>query len=564
MHSTRRAGASIVALALATFFGRSLAAQIILGPGESAVPVPRGVIRTTMFVDIAHYDERFRTDGKAEPLGTDFNLASLDPRTLPSLLAPQERLRTITGRTDLTLTLGRIGVTEDARITTIPLQAELGLTRRISILAMMPIVRTRTTVSLATGDDATGANASYNPQLVTATTAAATAANRLVQTQVAGARDALDLLLERCRDDPATDARCGKVLSESAAVEALTASATTVALALAETYGGGTAPPAEFVPLAGSELQAEVDARLAELSSSFAAYLGGPTPITARPFAALGPLTASQAQTAFANEFFGAHSIRSIDRIGIGDVEFGARFLLFDGVSGATPSGDRRFGVRLAVSPVFRVGTAPPDAPINWFDIPLGDAQNDIEVRGYADVVVGRHFSASFIGRYAMQLPDEELMRIPDAPGDVYLPRFREQLVRRDLGDFFEVEARPRYVFRDYLAISGLYLYRHKSEDRHTGQFVVPAVETGGLGEITLDASTLDAKTEAIEHRAGLGITFSSVPAFQRRRSRLPLEVSFMHVQSVRGLGGRTPKLQSDQVHLRFYTRIFGAPESAK
>jgi hypothetical protein len=555
----------MVALAFATLLGGgSASAQIILGPGESAVPVPRGVVRTTMFVDLARYDERFRTDGKAEPLGTDFNLESLDPRTLPSLLAPQENLRTITGRADVTLSLGRIGVTEDARVTTIPLQAELGLTRRISIFAMMPIVRTRTTVSLSTGDDATGANASYPPERGEATEIAAAAANRAVQTQVAGARDALDLLLGRCRTDPGTDARCGKVLSESSAVEDLNASATTIALALAETYGGGAAPPAEFVPLAGSELQAEVDARLADLSSSFAAYLGGATPITARPFAALGPLTATQAQTAFANEFFDAHPIRSIDRIGIGDVEFGAKLLIFDAVSGPTPARDRRVGVRLAVSPVFRLGTAPPDAPFNWFDIPLGDGQNDIEVRGYADLVVGSHFSASFIGRYAMQLPDEELIRIPDTAGDVYLPGFREQLVRRDLGDYFEVEARPRFVFRDYLALSGMYLYRHKSEDRHTGQFVVPAVETGGLGEITLDASTLDAKTEAIEHRAGLGITFSSVPAFQRRRSRLPLEVSFMHVQSVRGSGGRTPKLRSDQVHLRFYTRIFGAPESTK
>jgi hypothetical protein len=565
MQYTRRASASTFALVVATLIGgRPAIAQRINSPGESAIPVPRGVLRTTILIDLAHYNERFGTTGGVEPLGTDFSVDALGARQLPFLVPTEQNLQTITGQSDVTLSLGRLAVSEDARVTTIPIQVEFGLTRRITLGAMMPLVRTRTTVAIETDNDAAGANASANPQLDATLSASVLATNRSVQTQLAGARDALELLLERCRSDPSASPQCAVVLSDSSHAKALNDSATTIATALAETYGGGTAPPSSFVPLAESSLQAAVEARLAELSASFANFFGGGTPITARPVGALGPLTATQAQDAFGNAIFQVDPFRSVDLIGIGDIEVGVKFLVFDAVSEPTAARQRSLGMRLAVAPVVRLGTALGDVPFNWFEVPLGDGQTDIEVRGFADAVIGSHLWASFIGRYTWQLPDRVLVRIPEAPGDVFLPFFRERRVQRDLGDYFELEARPRYILNDYLSFSGVYLYRHKSQDRYIGTFVVPAEETRGLGEVTLDASTLDARTEVVEHRVGAGLTFSSLPSFQRRRSRLPLEVSFLHLQSISGSGGLTPKLQSDQVHLRFYTRLFGAPPETK
>lgn len=566
MAHPRRVGASLVALCVATLAGgRTADAQSILGPGESALTVPRGVVRTSILIDLARYDERFSVGGKAEPLGTDFSVDALGARQLPSLLAAQQNLSTLTGQPAVTLSLGRLFVTEDARVTTIPLQVELGVTRWLTLVGVMPIVRTRNTVSLATGDDATAVNAAVNPQLETATQAAALAANQRVLSQVRSARDSLQNTFTRCQANAGSSSLCPGVLANPSQTQALIDAASVTETALAQTYGGGSETPSSFVPLIGSALQAAVDARLATLSTSFDGYIGTSGAITDRPAAALGPLTGAQAQAAFATDFFNADPIRSIDRIGIGDMEVGAKILLLDAVSGSASTKRGPIGLRLAVAPIFRIGTAGSNAPFNWFDIPLGDGQNDVEVRGYADVLLGRHLWASFIGRYTWQLKDVEIMRIIDTPSDVYAPAFREREVTRDLGDYFELEARPRYVINAYAAISGMYLYRHKREDSYTGQYLVPASETGGLGDVTLDASTMNAETEAIEHRVGAGLTFSSVPAFARGRARIPVEVSVLHLQSVRGFGGRTPKQQSDQVQVRFYTRIFGAsPETTR
>ena len=75
---------------------------------------------------------------------------------------------------------------------------------------------------------------------------------------------------------------------------------------------------------------------------------------------------------------------------------------------------------------------------------------------------------------------------------------------------------------------------------------------------MTLDASTLNLETEAREHRFGGGISYSTLAAYERGKARLPLEVTLFHYETTAGSGGNTPKLATDQVQLRFYTRLFG------
>jgi hypothetical protein len=112
-------------------------------------------------------------------------------------------------------------------------------------------------------------------------------------------------------------------------------------------------------------------------------------------------------------------------------------------------------------------------------------------------------------------------------------------------------------VLTEYFALSAQYYYRNKGQDRYTGTFTVDSATTG-YGPVTLDASTLDRETEAREHRVGGGVSFSTLAAFDQGRSRLPVEITYFHFQTVGGSGGNVPKLFGDQLQVRVYFRLFG------
>jgi len=57
--------------------------------------------------------------------------------------------------------------------------------------------------------------------------------------------------------------------------------------------------------------------------------------------------------------------------------------------------------------------------------------------------------------------------------------------------------------------------------------------------------------------RLGIGVRYSTVDAFLRRRARYPVEVSYRHLETITGDPG-APKLFRDQIQLRLYYRIRG------
>jgi hypothetical protein len=97
---------------------------------------------------------------------------------------------------------------------------------------------------------------------------------------------------------------------------------------------------------------------------------------------------------------------------------------------------------------------------------------------------------------------------------------------------------------------------RRKTEDKYTGTF---ATEDPTGEPVTLDASILNEGTELTEQRIGGGVSYSTLRAYDRGRSRLPLEVQLSHWQTLSG-SGYVPKQFTTQLQLRYYTRLFGAP----
>ena len=213
------------------------------------------------------------------------------------------------------------------------------------------------------------------------------------------------------------------------------------------------------------------------------------------------------------------------------------------------------FNLRQSLGGVYRLGTGTLNAPDNFADIGTGQHQSDVEMRSFTDVLLGRHFWVSLVARYNVQMADQRVMRILDSPYRPLAAAFRQETVMRNLGDEFNLAVTPRWTLNDFIGFTARYDYRRKFSDAYSGQFSV----TNLAGQpVVIDASVLGLNTEAREHRLGIGVSYSTVAAFERGTAAFPLEISYIHSQTTLGSGGAVPKLAVDQLEVRWYRRLFG------
>lgn len=524
----------------------------MLGVGEDATVLSRGAVRMSAQATWTTYNELYGPGGRLAALGAPLSPDSLGVAQIALLRPIQTALRTLAQTPTANVTLGPARTDFSARVARTALVVDFGLTSRIMLTGRLPYEHTISEVVFDVnprGVTANRANVGVNPAL--SAQSAAAAQNRGVVDSVSRAVQELTGRLAACTTSP-DDAVC----ADRDRVGALLAEARAFAGGLAETYGNGadTARGAVLVPLAGSTLQSAIEQRLAGLHASFKTYI----PQLAswdRPFAAQVPVTGAQAQELL-TDALGIAPVGLIERSHIGDVELGAKLLLIDTFRGqARARSARNGGVRLAVGGLVRFGTGQSDTPNDLADIGTGDGQNDVEVSGVTDIVMNRRIWASFVARVGIQLADDQFLRVPDVPRNPFLDASREQRVSRDLGDYLELEATPRFVYNDYFSLSAQWRYRKKSADAYRGTFTIAGVDDEPM---VIDASVLDAGTERSDQRIGAGLTFSTLRAFDRHRARLPLEVQFLHSQTVSG-SGYVPKRFSSQLELRVYTGLLGA-----
>jgi hypothetical protein len=302
------------------------------------------------------------------------------------------------------------------------------------------------------------------------------------------------------------------------------------------------------VPLSNSDFDGAIRTRITTFAQSFADFAinditsTGPAGATIAGFADLRRILTDPA--------FGirAEPLDTRTATSIGDIEIGATLQLFNTVRRDTL---QRYGsgVRATVGGAFRLGTGRADDPDDFVDVPSGDGQNDVEVRTRWDLLLGSRFALGFGGRYVWQLPDREVVRIT-GPHDPFAAYWRRHDVDRDVGDVIDVDVTPRIALGSFFSLMGQYRVRRKAEDRHTGLFDV----TDDLGEaVTLDASVLDAETEQREDRVSVGLGYSTLTSVARKRSRIPIEIFMQYGESIRGSGGKTPKVSVGVMHVRVF-----------
>ncbi len=179
--------------------------------------------------------------GSTATLPTQFTTPMIGTAFYPELASNQAQIANLTGNPGYALSVGGATMHAQASVGTLLLSAAIGLTSRLSLFGVVPVVRQQ--VQITYGFDTTGANTGFNPADPVFGTAAGADSVNLFLADYKAALDTLDLRLQ-------TGYYSGNPTDSTLAVATL-ASGTAYWANLASLF----VVPGEagdFVPLAGS------------------------------------------------------------------------------------------------------------------------------------------------------------------------------------------------------------------------------------------------------------------------------------------------------------------------
>ena len=537
-------GASLLCCAALILGGRRAGAQLPaatlpLSNTEDARTIPKGTVRLRALNAWTRIDEVYDAAAdsahRLHPLGHAFSSPALGVREIPSLMPAQNALRTLTGDPNLQLNVGQLASTADSRVVTTPFTLEYGVTNRLTLGVMVPLVQTHTTVFVTlnpqprnprrVGPGFGAANVGVNPAYLNNPTAQA--ANKALIDSLLTARTGLQNYVASCQSSGSCPA------GDVATANQLIAQTTADSAAIATLYGVDqqTSP---FAPIGQAE--ATIEANLKALQQQINSLIGSGYTFTA-PNGANGLAALSQLhQLATAYPGIAYDSLGSPDRISIGDVEISAAFKLLDGFADTT----RGFAMRALVRGVARLPTGLPSYGIVPFEVGTGTHQTGADLGAVLDTRFTRRLMATLAAQYTAYFSNAAILRVPNSDYSLFplvppVPgTWRE-------GNAIQLEATPRIQLTDFFSFSGAYALRHQAAAQYT----------------TNDGSAVPMFDATTEQRVGLGFSYSTVNRYAVGRSSFPFEVFFTHLETITASGGLTPKYRRDQIELRIYYRLF-------
>ncbi len=541
---------------------RVAGAQAVSAIDDDALTLPGGVVRLSgAFID-TRYNSRYGTGG-LQPLGSDLSLDSLGPAELPILAPLQSSLRALTLDPTLGVSLGSVQTTSSVLVQTAPIGLDIGITHRLTLHALVPIVHTHNEILFNPNPGGSTGNVGFNPALYIA---ASRAIDTMLYGQFAHAAANLQSALAACAANPASASYCPSLNAQRSTASALVAQSNSFASSLSQVYGGDGRAPAPVVPIGSSAALAAINQRMQSFAARYAHFdslTGGPGIASQGPVGA-PPLGLGDAQALLTTNAIGLayDSLQSVDQYGIGDIQLGATALLLDSFHGSDsarvhPHG---FNYRLALTGTFQLGTGTPNSPDALVGVGTGTGANAVGLHAQTDLLFGSHFWASLVFGGTQPLTDQVSARIPLGLGDVFAPLFTRQTVTRSLGRVLDFTFNPQLTINSYVGIVAQYRYVNRSADKYSGTFTLDSAATG-FGPVALNADLLGAGTASTQQLVGLGITFSTVAAATRHASRLPFDITYFHFQTLTGSAGAygsLPRIGSDEVLMRVYVRLLG------
>lgn len=501
--------------------------------------LPSRGARVRALASFTRSDELLGTGGLrnlASPLATD----SLGSSAL-ALLAPSETaIRAASGLSNFRLTAGNVAAIGNSRAVNAPLIIEYGLTRRLTLGVVVPLVETRTTLYYQLNPKLGRANVGPNPAFGS-NASTIFAQNNQVVTSLRAAADSLRGRVTVCAASP-NDPICAPLAGQSAAIQALLQTTGTFSAAVEQLYGTGAAHPGlPFVPLAGDPSQLAISAQFDALQKSYQTLLtkslvGG----TVVP--AFGPAANFQLQSLVSS--FGRDTLGPVDRSSIGDILIGATFQIANTFADSLVRGDRRRHVRLAGNASFRIGTGEPGSRNRMFDYGTGYGQPGLLVGLAGDAIITPRFSASAVANYTVQFGTLDVARVPNANYALY-PLDAAVPGTFSAGNVLELTLVPRYRLAGHLMVNGQYSLLRTGADNYT-------LGTSPQGDV-IPPSAPYGNAAATAHQLGLGFSYSTAGGPEARPGAIPYEVSFKHVETIAVSGGPARKTSTDAVELRVY-----------
>lgn len=564
MRLPRSRVASPRSLLLATTIAAALGGVPVAAAGQAgvthadnAVPVPRGMLRLSVIPSWTRYDARFTGSGTAtEPLGAVLTSDALGSAELPALTRLEAALRALTGDPDFRLSLGASTAFASVRVVTTPLTLEYGLTRRVSFGVTVPIVQRQREMLLdihARDGIRVQRAGNVGPSAAAIDPAVHAAANQLAS-QLNTAAGQLEAKVAACAADPGA-AGCAAIDADRAGAMAAVQETRLVAMSVLYVYGTSPEDPGVgLVPRA--RLSAEIATRLQALNGRLATYLGGnPVPTQVPPRGAAGPVAAGDVRDLARRGVagLGPDSLARISRIGIGDVEIGTRILLWDSRPARAPrdsvaaAGPR---ARVVVGALARLATGEPPGDHELFAVGGGDGQADAEGMLAVDVDATSRLGATVVARYTAQLGEVGAFRLPDANGSL-TPFGDTRAGTRRPGDILALEVSPRYWLANSLFLAAHYGFTRRADDAYAfpTDAVVDPIPIPGVPALPAEAS----RGGYTEQRAGFSLSYSTVAEWERGRVRLPIEVSYTHLETFAGSSAMVPRAGRDQILVRVY-----------
>ena len=548
---------SLLLLALAPALAPARAgAQRVLGPGPEAVTIPRGTLRTTILGESVLHRGRWN-EGSAEDLGAGFSVSALAAPHLSWLAALDANVAAL-GVSGLNASLGETHLTLRQRLAITHLGFEYGLTDRITVSVDAPFVRTRVEALLRARGDSGRATAGVNPYFIGT---GVPLINRTTIDRYTSAATSLAARRTSCLGNAGAFPECATILAEATLVNDLIASAQQFATGLATTYGAqGLSEGLPYVPMAGSTAEQLLLQRVDAFRTDFTRY--GVTDIaalTGLPVGAQTPLSADQLAAIVANTTtgYGAQPMTRTSRQDLGDIDIGVRLNVYDDFAGdsARLAANSR-GIRQTVGVIFRVGGGNFDLPDNFVDLGTGSGHSAVSVRSYTDLMLNDRFYATVTLGWARGFSHDRDLRIPSFAGVEWLEAWRTASVRVEPGSVLEMRVAPRWVINDYFSLGSEWRWRSKGEDRHIIANDVLAAPPPNA--VALLPNVLNSQSDWNEHRWAWHVSYSTLAAESRGRTRVPLEIGYTHEQSIASSVGTFPRRWEDRVQIRYYTRFLG------
>jgi len=505
-----------------------------------ATVLPSRGARIRSFAAFTRADELLGAGGLrnlAAPLAID----SLGTSALPLLAPAETTIRIASGLANFKLTAGNVVAVGNSRSVTAPLIIEYGVTRRVTLGVVVPLVETRTTLGYQLNPALGRANVGLNPAFGSTSSSILTQ-NGAVVTSLRAAADSLRGRMTTCAAAPA-DPVCAPLTGQTAAIQTLLQNTGTFASAIERLYGTDEAHPGQpLVPLAGDPAQIAIDAQFSALQKSYQTFLTKSI-VAGNLAAALGPAANFQLQGLV--NAFGRDSLASVDRSSIGDILVGATFQIANTFPDSVVRGDRRRHVRLAGNASFRIGTGQPGSRNRMFDYGTGYGQPGIILGLAGDAQFTPRFSASAVGNYTLQFGTIDVARVPNANYSLY-PMQLGVPGTFSAGNVVELTAIPRYRLAGHFMINGQYSLLQTAADKYT---LRPDSLTAGI----IPPAPPYGNASSTAHQIGLGFSYSTAGGPEARPGAIPYEMSFTHIETIAGSGGPLRKTFRDAIELRVY-----------